>query len=212
MEVIETKEFFGFQPDQIEVLVHRESLIHALVGYVDGGLIDSAVDVRISGSVSPAIVAPGASVVFAFTPGNDSNVPLPDGVRIVVTLPPGFTPGRITAPGYTTRVEGNTIVLVYTGVLLPGEQPPPFDIEAQVSSGPGTFTVEATIRARGFDLDPTPGNNLESLQVTVVRASIPQTGSEISRWLGTGSVLAASGLALVLLSRRRRRRSALETT
>ncbi|WP_428925136.1 1-deoxy-D-xylulose-5-phosphate reductoisomerase [Marinibacterium sp. SX1] len=39
MEVIETREFFGVEPDQIEVVVHPESLVHALVGYRDGGLI-----------------------------------------------------------------------------------------------------------------------------------------------------------------------------
>ena len=36
LEVIETKEFFGVTPDQIEVLVHPESMIHALVGFNDG--------------------------------------------------------------------------------------------------------------------------------------------------------------------------------
>jgi 1-deoxy-D-xylulose-5-phosphate reductoisomerase len=39
MEVIETHEFFGIAPEKIEVLIHPESLIHALVGHVDGGLI-----------------------------------------------------------------------------------------------------------------------------------------------------------------------------
>jgi len=39
MEVIETKEFFGFTPDQIEVLVHPESLVHAIVGFNDGALM-----------------------------------------------------------------------------------------------------------------------------------------------------------------------------
>ena len=39
MELIETKEFFGVEPDAIEVLVHPESLIHALVGYRDGALM-----------------------------------------------------------------------------------------------------------------------------------------------------------------------------
>jgi 1-deoxy-D-xylulose-5-phosphate reductoisomerase len=39
MELIETREFFGVSPDQIEVLVHPESLIHALVGFNDGALI-----------------------------------------------------------------------------------------------------------------------------------------------------------------------------
>ncbi|SMX34946.1 1-deoxy-D-xylulose-5-phosphate reductoisomerase [Actibacterium lipolyticum] len=39
LEVIEVKEFFGVHPDQIEVLVHPESLIHALVGFCDGALM-----------------------------------------------------------------------------------------------------------------------------------------------------------------------------
>ena len=39
LEVIETKEFFGVRPDQIEVLIHPESLVHALVGFRDGAMI-----------------------------------------------------------------------------------------------------------------------------------------------------------------------------
>jgi 1-deoxy-D-xylulose-5-phosphate reductoisomerase len=39
MELIETKEFFGIDPAKIEVLVHRESLLHALVGFTDGALM-----------------------------------------------------------------------------------------------------------------------------------------------------------------------------
>ncbi|MGR3615819.1 MAG: 1-deoxy-D-xylulose-5-phosphate reductoisomerase [Paracoccaceae bacterium] len=39
LEVIETKEYFGVSPDQIEVLVHPESLIHAIVGFRDGALM-----------------------------------------------------------------------------------------------------------------------------------------------------------------------------
>ena len=39
LEVIETKEFFGVPPEMIEVLVHPESLIHALVGFNDGALM-----------------------------------------------------------------------------------------------------------------------------------------------------------------------------
>ena len=39
MELIETKEFFGVSPDMIEVLIHRESLIHAMVGFNDGALM-----------------------------------------------------------------------------------------------------------------------------------------------------------------------------
>jgi len=39
MELIETKEFFGVRADQIETIVHPESLIHALVGFNDGALM-----------------------------------------------------------------------------------------------------------------------------------------------------------------------------
>lgn len=39
MEVIETKEFFGVKPDVIEVIIHRQSIIHSLVGFVDGTLM-----------------------------------------------------------------------------------------------------------------------------------------------------------------------------
>ena len=39
LELIETREFFGFTPDQIEVIVHPQSIIHAMVGFCDGGIM-----------------------------------------------------------------------------------------------------------------------------------------------------------------------------
>ncbi len=39
LEVIETKEYFGVNPSNIEVLVHPESIVHALVGFQDGALM-----------------------------------------------------------------------------------------------------------------------------------------------------------------------------
>jgi 1-deoxy-D-xylulose-5-phosphate reductoisomerase len=39
MEVIETREYFKVRPEQIEVLVHPQSMIHALVGFNDGALM-----------------------------------------------------------------------------------------------------------------------------------------------------------------------------
>jgi 1-deoxy-D-xylulose-5-phosphate reductoisomerase len=39
LELIETREFFGFEPGQIEVIVHPQSIIHALVGFRDGALM-----------------------------------------------------------------------------------------------------------------------------------------------------------------------------
>ena len=39
LEIIETREFFGFDPDQIEVIVHPQSIVHALVGFRDGAVM-----------------------------------------------------------------------------------------------------------------------------------------------------------------------------
>ena len=38
-EVIETREFFGVLPGQIEVIIHPESLIHSMVGFHDGAIM-----------------------------------------------------------------------------------------------------------------------------------------------------------------------------
>ncbi len=39
LELIETREFFGIEPERTEVLVHPQSIVHALVGFADGGLL-----------------------------------------------------------------------------------------------------------------------------------------------------------------------------
>ncbi len=39
MEVIETREFFQVSSEQIEVLIHPQSMVHALVGFRDAGLM-----------------------------------------------------------------------------------------------------------------------------------------------------------------------------
>lgn len=39
LELIETKEYFGVSHEKIEAVIHPESLIHALVGFVDGALM-----------------------------------------------------------------------------------------------------------------------------------------------------------------------------
>ena len=39
LELIETREFFDVAPERIEVLVHPESIVHALVGFSDGALM-----------------------------------------------------------------------------------------------------------------------------------------------------------------------------
>jgi len=39
LELIETREFFDFSPDQIEVITHPQSIVHALIGFSDGGIM-----------------------------------------------------------------------------------------------------------------------------------------------------------------------------
>lgn len=39
LEVIETREYFGVSPDQIEVIIHPESIIHSMVGFRDGAVM-----------------------------------------------------------------------------------------------------------------------------------------------------------------------------
>ncbi len=39
LEVIETREFFGVSPEQIEVIIHPESIIHSMVGFNDGAVM-----------------------------------------------------------------------------------------------------------------------------------------------------------------------------
>ncbi|KQV73235.1 1-deoxy-D-xylulose-5-phosphate reductoisomerase [Rhizobium sp. Root1220] len=39
LEMIEAKHLFGVRPDQIEVIVHPQSVVHSMVGYTDGSVI-----------------------------------------------------------------------------------------------------------------------------------------------------------------------------
>lgn len=39
LELIETKEYFGFAPDQIKAVLHPESIVHAMVSFQDGAVM-----------------------------------------------------------------------------------------------------------------------------------------------------------------------------
>lgn len=39
MELIETKELFGFEVEQLEIIVHPQSIIHSMIGFQDGALL-----------------------------------------------------------------------------------------------------------------------------------------------------------------------------
>ena len=39
LEVIEAHHLFGLEPERIEVLVHRQSIVHSMVEFVDGSIV-----------------------------------------------------------------------------------------------------------------------------------------------------------------------------
>ena len=65
LEVIEAKELFDLTPEQIEVLVHRQSLVHALVEFQDAGII---------AHVGPHDMR--HAIGYALYGGNRANLPL----------------------------------------------------------------------------------------------------------------------------------------
>ena len=65
LEVIEAKELFDLVPEQIEVLVHRQSLVHALVEFQDAGII---------AHVGPHDMR--HAIGYALYGGNRANLPL----------------------------------------------------------------------------------------------------------------------------------------
>lgn len=65
LEVIEAKELFGLAPEQIEILVHRQSLVHALVEFQDAGII---------AHVGPHDMR--HAIGYALYAGNRANLPL----------------------------------------------------------------------------------------------------------------------------------------
>ena len=65
LEVIEAKELFDLTPGQIEVLVHRQSLVHALVEFQDAGMI---------AHVGPHDMR--HAIGYALYGGNRANLPL----------------------------------------------------------------------------------------------------------------------------------------
>ena len=65
LEIIEAKELFDLAPKQIEVLVHRQSLVHALVEFQDAGII---------AHVGPHDMR--HAIGYALYGGNRANLPL----------------------------------------------------------------------------------------------------------------------------------------
>jgi large repetitive protein len=173
------------------------------VSDVDAGVVARVIDLSITGSVSPTQVAPGGRTTFTFNSANNSLVPVTDGVRVVLSLPPGLTSPVVTAPGWTCAVVGQTITCERAGVSLPGEVFPPIAVSLVVSPAANNAQVLATIGTRDGNPETTFANNRVALQVRVLAGVLPRTG-------GSGvapTLVTAAGLVLVgfVLVRRRRR-------
>ena len=62
LEVIEARWLFGLEPEQIEVVVHPESVVHSMVEFVDGSVIAqlSPPDMRLPDPVCPDLPRAGS--------------------------------------------------------------------------------------------------------------------------------------------------------
>lgn len=58
MELIETKELFSVQESQIEVLIHPQSIIHSMVGFIDGAIIAQLGPTDMRGAIGYALNYP----------------------------------------------------------------------------------------------------------------------------------------------------------
>ena len=58
LEVIEAKHLFNLHPSQIEVIIHRESIIHSMVEYVDGSVVAQLGEPDMRGAIGYALNYP----------------------------------------------------------------------------------------------------------------------------------------------------------
>lgn len=63
MEVIEAREMFALRPDQIEVMVHPQSIVHSLVGFTDGNLMAQMGPPNMKGPIGYALNWPDRQFV-----------------------------------------------------------------------------------------------------------------------------------------------------
>ncbi|PIB24652.1 1-deoxy-D-xylulose-5-phosphate reductoisomerase [Amylibacter kogurei] len=63
MEVIEAKELFDLSNDQIEVLVHPQSIVHSIVGFNDGNMIAQLGPANMAGAIGYALNWPERAVL-----------------------------------------------------------------------------------------------------------------------------------------------------
>jgi large repetitive protein len=168
---------------------------------VDAGLVVPVIDLAITGAVSPTLVSIGERVTFTFNSTNNSNVPVADGVKVVITLPPGVRNPIVTAPGFACTVSGQTVTCVRSSPSFPGEVLPQIAVSAVVASGVGSLQASATIGTINGNPETTFANNQTVLRVQLRAGSLPRTGGS-----PLDALLTASGLIVVGMGIRRLRR------
>jgi 1-deoxy-D-xylulose-5-phosphate reductoisomerase len=90
LEMIEARWLFGLEPDQIEVVVHPESIVHSMVEFVDGSVIaqlsppDMRLPVQLSLTYPARVPGPahrldlGQAATFTFEPPDRETFPCLD--------------------------------------------------------------------------------------------------------------------------------------
>jgi 1-deoxy-D-xylulose-5-phosphate reductoisomerase len=59
LEVIEAMQLFGLRPEQIDVVVHRQSIVHSMVEFVDGSILAQLSEPDMKGPIQYALTWPG---------------------------------------------------------------------------------------------------------------------------------------------------------
>ncbi len=58
LEIIEARHLFNLEPEQIEVLIHRQSIVHSMVQYIDGSIIAQMSEPDMRGAIGYALNYP----------------------------------------------------------------------------------------------------------------------------------------------------------
>ncbi len=172
---------------------------------VDAGIVPEVIDLAITAAIDKTTVKLGDVVTYTFTPTNNGPVPVLDGAKVVLSLPPLVRINQVIAPGWTVTTIGNEVTLVLDRVLLPGEPLPPITVATTVVSAAGSPAATARIGTVNSEGETTLANNSATVSLGIITVNLPVTGSNITRLLMQyGAFLFLVGAALGLLGRRKK--------
>ncbi|MEM7338240.1 MAG: SdrD B-like domain-containing protein [Actinomycetota bacterium] len=168
----------------------------------DAGFVEAHVDLGIETAVTGELSTTGDTVDVAVTPTNASESPVDAGASVVVDLPPTLAATQVQAEGYDTEVNGQRVRLTTTEPVVPGEVPPPVNIEATlVSEEPEQGEITAAISApeAAVELAQDEVDNAQQVDVPVDEptSSLPVTGSGSRRLAIMAALLLSLGLVVM---------------